>query len=517
MKTGNLNEIVNKGIPTSQTILISLRDLINLSRNKNRADQAAYSIWAKHITDLETIIGTPIPFSLFESLCVVIDEKTLEKKIIFSPNCAISGVAVNLNLFNDADKVQIGTITSYTTKNPNKELEDMLEEKIHELRMVSSERKLAKKFPYLYHSFKENNEMALKLFHLKKNTKNELQYRMTLRNMGMDFELAQRFEMYENFENFIRSCLTAIEKILEKHEEIKENIRNNTIDLSNIKIDEEKLNLYITYNNLIMAEEAASIEEKQKYLYYLSYYFNEYGNKGDVSITIGEIKDGMEKHRQKGLIITKKEVHERYNKLLVENPELRIVDFSKEYFNGMTLEQVEAFMSGYLTDLQATWDFLTNTKELDKDVVELIKNNSTTKNILTEEERKAKQDRLLDLYIEKKEVFEKTNPLYRIKGKRTFNGYIGYIYPNGRVILEKFFENAKTGRVSTGNAIYAMDIRELVVLSKMPKKTLMENELCKRIIHNGEWQKKVLEEISNNQENDQKDVIEKILQNCQIK
>ena len=99
MKTGNLNEIVNKGIPTSQTILISLRDLINLSRNKNRADQAAYSIWAKHITDLETIIGTPIPFSLFESLCVVIDEKTLEKKIIFSPNCAISGVAVNLNLF----------------------------------------------------------------------------------------------------------------------------------------------------------------------------------------------------------------------------------------------------------------------------------------------------------------------------------------------------------------------------------------------------------------------------------
>ena len=57
----------------------------------------------------------------------------------------------------------------------------------------------------------------------------------------------------------------------EKHEEIKENIRNNTIDLSNIKIDEEKLNLYITYNNLIMAEEAASIEEKQKYLYYLSY------------------------------------------------------------------------------------------------------------------------------------------------------------------------------------------------------------------------------------------------------
>ena len=46
---------------------------------------------------------------------------------------------------------------------------------------------------------------------------------------------------------------------------------------------------------------------------------------------------------------------------------------------------------------------------------------------------------------------------------------------------------------------------------------VMENELCNRIIHNGDWQKKVLEEISNTPENDQKDVIKKILQNCEIK
>lgn len=513
MKSGNLNEIVNKGVPTSQTILISLRDLTNLSRNKNKADQAAYGIWVNHITNIEKIIGRPIPFSLYESLCVVIDEKTLENKIIFSPNCAINGVFVNLNLFNDADKVQIGTITSYTTKEPDKEAI----EKIKELRIISSESKLAKKFPYLYYSFLENHEMALKIFKLKTTIKNEIQYRIALKNLCVDYELAQRFEMYENYEVFIQNCLDAIDKIIEKHEEIKESVESNVIDLSKIKIDEEKLNLYIAYNNLIMAEEAETLEKKQSYLYYLSHYFNEYGNDGDASIILGEIKDGMEKHRQQGLIITKKEVHDRYSKLLVDNPELRIVDFSKEDFKGMTLEQVDAFMSGYLKDLQATWDFLTSNKELDKDVVDKIRNNRPKKTILTEEEIQERQNRLIDLYMEKKEVFDKSNPLYRIKGKKTFDGYIGYIYENGKVILEKFFENARTGRVSKGNAIYVMDIKELVILSKLSKTELIENELCNRIVHSGDWVEKVRAEINSNGTNTQKDVIEKILKNCEIK
>ena len=37
---------------------------------------------------------------------------------------------------------------------------------------------------------------------------------------------------------------------------------------------------------------------------------------------------------------------------------------------------------------------------------------------------------MLDLYIEKKEFFATTNPLFRVKGKETFDGYVGYIYPN---------------------------------------------------------------------------------------
>ena len=35
----------------------------------------------------------------------------------------------------------------------------------------------------------------------------------------------------------------------------------------------------------------------------------------------------------------------------------------------------------------------------------------------------------------KKEFYDSTDPFFIIKGKNTFNGYVGYIYPNGKVIL----------------------------------------------------------------------------------
>ena len=101
--------------------------------------------------------------------------------------------------------------------------------------------------------------------------------------------------------------------------------------------------------------------------------------------------------------------------------------------------------------------------------------------------------------MDKKELYGSTDPFYRIKGINTFDGYIGFIYSNGKVMLDKFFENTKTGRLAFGEAIYIMDISDFYRLSHFPKKYLIRDSKVDRIIHSGNWQSKVLDVVNNNE------------------
>ena len=80
-----------------------------------------------------------------------------------------------------------------------------------------------------------------------------------------------------------------------------------------------------------------------------------------------------------------------------------------------------------------------------------------------------------------------------IRGKDTFDGYIGYIFSNGTVILDKFYDNSRKGKVSKGDAIYYMDIQDFYKLSQLTKTELMKRKEVGRIIHRGNWQSDVLE------------------------
>ena len=95
----------------------------------------------------------------------------------------------------------------------------------------------------------------------------------------------------------------------------------------------------------------------------------------------------------------------------------------------------------------------------------------------------------MDLYVEKKELYGSTDPFFRIRGKDTFEGYVGFIYPNGKVILDKFFNS--NGRLADGEAIYVMDIDDFYRLSQFSKSVLMKDSKVQRVIHQGAWQDKV--------------------------
>lgn len=91
-----------------------------------------------------------------------------------------------------------------------------------------------------------------------------------------------------------------------------------------------------------------------------------------------------------------------------------------------------------------------------------------------------------------------------IKGLDSFTGYYAFVYPNGKVILEKFWENEENMTPALGYATYVMTIDNFVEMSKLSRINLIEYiktlpEIgVKRIFHTSidNWQKNLYDEIN---------------------
>ena len=269
---------------------------------------------------------------------------------------------------------------------------------------------------------------------------------------------------------------------------------NNPIDLSKIShFDKEKIDLYIANQFLLFAENT-TLEEKQRFLYHVtSYFLSDENRKTDTNLKIqcGNVNNNEFQVNESGYEVTPKNLYDRYKKLLIDNPTLHAIDFRGVDFSNMNLCEVEDYMHEFLNDLSANWEFLPkNDRTVEKNVLDNVIKSSNKEE--SEEKKKLDRERLLDLYMEKKEFYDSSDPFFRIKGKNTFDGYIGYIYSNGKVILEKYYENSNTSRLAYGEAAYVMDIDKFYSLSRLTKNELitMDDSVCDRIIHKGNWQQK---------------------------
>lgn len=95
--------------------------------------------------------------------------------------------------------------------------------------------------------------------------------------------------------------------------------------------------------------------------------------------------------------------------------------------------------------------------------------------------------------------------LYLLHGINTFDGYIGYIYPNGTVVFEKYYENEKTNRIAKGSATYVMGIYNFLELSKLSKSDIIKRLhsdptlKVKRIFHREDmniWKQELMNAIT---------------------
>ncbi len=476
------NELLQKGVPARVQLPVRLVvfDLINICKNTHNLKQQIEIAGEKFyrlicdICDEET--ADFFKLKKLDVLEVFINEETLEKKLIVS----------TFHIF-----IKIAGLTNEIYRDYSS-----INNIIEELKSISEEQ-LQEKYPNLYKCYlsKKVDVAALaptkavlkkmNFFHVSE------RIRMLAKFHGCSYDMMKskidNATLSYDYRIFLDDFIHILNKLSKLFMFDTYNQAYSDIDIDIDEKDTEKLGIYITY---LYQEFLKSVKEEyqQEYLYYISEYYFE--NKELINQNKKVYVPSIDK------IISLKGMYEDYKRILANNPKLQIVDFRYDDFHGMNLFEVNEFMSEYFKCLCVNWEFFRDTKIDEETVLKIL-------NYYGDSTKFSGQDELRDIlnkFIEKKEFFDRTDPYYRILGKNSFDGYIGYIYSNGTVILEKFFENSSTGRVAKNQAIYIMNIQNFYTLTQLSKNKIISQKLCKRFIHKGNWQEKILLEI--NKDND---------------
>ena len=379
---------------------------------------------------------------------------------------------------------------------------DIAYSKCHKLKNIISERKLKKLFPKIYECYlSELDKYQKTMFYILDNGKKQHQntkfymiengkkiYKEALLKIEsdeekVDFEIEDTLNI-KKVSYFCNLYAGIIEDILNNFDNIQKYFTTNYVDLDNYHFKKEPIEADIVNRYIYIINNLKDVNQKQKYIYYLTAYFKE--NKNKLEGTLFKLKD---------VELTFDDLYNRYIDILIENPELKVFDYDYEYFKDYTSKEIEEYMELELKNAKSNWTFIDD-ENYEERVAKAMYNK--TKNIKDTVSRKKTQDQLKELFMRKKQLFESSNSYKTVEGQNSFEGYIAYIYSNGKVILERFFEKRKdeTEIVATEQAIYVMNIEDFYAISQLSKSTIIRENLCKRYIHNGNWEEKIQKEIS---------------------
>ena len=496
-----LTENIRDGVPIASPVILSSYDILSLFKNTKEASKAIDDAEDKLRKYLETL-GPISDIEFFQTMEVATDSKTLEKRIVLSPSALISTIAFNLNIKEiTEDKVE----GNFTTTEISTLMENYTMPKLKKLRSLTKENELEREFPSLYLKFNKHKQMMKNLKYLVKNMKHlsvieKVKLKSAIKLLGYNDinELLKSNpqsvqEFSENYANTVETWTTHIPEIIDYMSQIE-------VDFKNLAPrNQEKLELYLV-SQFLRATQTYGKDSPQRFLIFIANYFKKHPEKktdDKLQITYGRVENEKIGLLYPGTTVSAKSLYEEYKQFIVSHPEVQLLTFDRHELDGMGLQEAEEYVSARLEDIQANWSFLP--KE-DFDRIVITSASGIREKASSEEEKRKKQERLLELFMDKKEFYEQTDPFFRIKGENTFNGYIGYIYSNGKVILDKFFENAETGKVADGQAIYTMNFSDFARLSILPKSELINNPSCRRIVHAGNWQSRVTEEITSDTE-----------------
>ena len=467
------SDILNKGVPIElpnviDTDIYMLLDYA-IDREKVEKEINNYSI---HMLDyIDTLLThkshRKLPFR--SNFIIVYQPNTKSNELVFDSKYILWDLLRFLNIRNEDAS------------------EELLRKKISQLSSISIDGKLEKKFPKLYEIYLEELEFNKEMQgYLKKHHGNikALKNSVVNHNEKSDIYIEDTLKI-TNVKSFCKIYSSILKDVLDHFQEYNNYFMNHPLDIyRNNTFLGDTLEADIVMRYIEAIHSCNNLEDKQKYLYFLTSYFNE--NKNWIHSDIGfKIQDKL---------IMFDDLYNSYIDILVDNPGLKVINYDRSEFDTFTPEEVEEYMKLELNDAQANWEFLEDGLQEER-AARAIYNG--IKNIKDPNRKEKTKEELRNLYMEKKELFDQTFNYRTVEGKNTFDGYLAFIYPNGRVILERFFERRKDNSevIAVDQAIYVMNIDEFYSLTNLSKSTIIRDKLCKRYIHKGNWQDKVLKEI----------------------
>lgn len=480
-----LEEALNRGAPIDTPILINLGEFLDLFRNEELTKEYRNNMKevVSEISNIIDMYGGNFALPLYAT--ITMDENN-SKVLTFSGENYYNIILELLMGFGSVDEI-LDAIE-------DKEKFKMLKEKIVS---IKSSKELKDKVPRIHELYEEQlecNENLISLDEMVNDKDIPLKFKLVnlsnvtnnFKELYSEFDLKRETQFARDFTLplFLKRLMQSVENMIDHADEIINVYCTHTFDLNCFRDeDEDRLNLYIAAQFMEKIE-SEDVNGKQRYLFYLTNYFKE---NVETQLTRVKIKLRCKK-------VTPITLYQKYKKLLVDNPDLLAVNFSHNDFRDMTKQEVEEFIIAYLSELAANWELLpSDDTSIERSVRSIAKRKY--KNI-SEEERRKREKKLVNLYMEKKKFYDETDPYFRIKGKQTFDGYVGYIYANSLVILEKFYDNVAKSIIASNEAVYVMSMKDFYDLSQRSKSYLIANHLCHRVIHKGNWQERVLEYIN---------------------
>ena len=94
----------------------------------------------------------------------------------------------------------------------------------------------------------------------------------------------------------------------------------------------------------------------------------------------------------------------------------------------------------------------------------------------------------------KKTFYEGTPYVGKAVGLRKYRGYVAYIYKNGKVILDREY-NDDNPKSAVDNAAYIIEARDFEELSREEKPELIRNPKASRKYHTATFEKRIMDII----------------------
>lgn len=457
---------INKGVPNYILLEINTNTLINeCSSNKDELENELSLLRELYRENIFKIAGySKAKEFFFDSFRLITSYQTAETKIYISPIPFLKRLKEILNISNDNQDFN------------SQELYDELKQKVEELGQIATPEMLKAKFPLIYKDY----ELSITSYSQIK--RYECRYpkprtREIQDTINRQYRLYRNFGLHTDFYQFIKRQHTLYRNLSARRQFIEGYANRNPIDFSMFTgLDKEKFELYLADKYLTYAINTNDDREKQECIYYLATYIRE-----------TKVSNIIIKNDQ-GKDISFSKLVRRYKKFLQQNPIIRPIDEPRENFEGYHIKHVENHVKKYFFT-NVNWQIVPpgTDEEIDRKVISTL---NRQYNYLAPEERKQKILERYSIYERKKRFFENSGYVHKFYGSNTFDGYIAFIYPNGEVLMEKFFDDYAHCLPTKDEAIYNVSAVDFERLSKLSKLTLIRDKKCKRIIHAGKWEEK---------------------------